>query len=191
MMKAQLEQLIRSKVKNPREPEIQEILAAFEARAYAKGQIFKNAHAHCTEIGFICSGSTRFFFVKESGVEITGAVILAGNFVTDLISIRGEEETPLCIEFLEDTNLLVCLLPRAKELLETNLAFNIVIRDHMAERAVQMAKRMALFLTGTAKERYEFFLQHNPKLLKKLPLRLIASLIGITPTQLSRIRNQK
>ncbi|MEL7339246.1 MAG: hypothetical protein AAGM67_02080 [Bacteroidota bacterium] len=191
MMKVHLEQLIRSKVKNPRESEIQEILDVFEARTYAKGQIFKKAHTQSTEIGFICSGSTRSFFVRDNGHEITGAVTQVGNFVADLISIRSGEQTPICISFLEDTCLLVCPFATAKDLLETNLAFNILIRDHIAERAAQIAKRMALFLTGSAKERYEFFLQTNPKLHKKLPLRLIASLIGITPTQLSRIRNQK
>jgi ribosomal protein L10 len=54
-----------------------------------------------------------------------------------------------------------------------------------------MANSQYLFLTGTAKERYQFILENKPELLKKFPLRFIASMIGITPTQLSRVRNKK
>ena len=54
-----------------------------------------------------------------------------------------------------------------------------------------MGKKNLAFLKGTAKDRYQFILENNPSLLKKFPLRLIASIIGITPTQLSRIRNKK
>ncbi|MEM6380735.1 MAG: hypothetical protein AAF705_21310 [Bacteroidota bacterium] len=78
-----------------------------------------------------------------------------------------------------------------KALLEVNLTFNKLIREHMADRTVEMAKQHLLFLSATAKDRYRFMIQHNPGLIKNLPLRFIASMIGITPTQLSRIRNQK
>jgi len=56
---------------------------------------------------------------------------------------------------------------------------------------LEMAKRYYLFIAGTAKERYQFIIDNNPNLVKKFPLRFIASIIGITPTQLSRIRNNK
>lgn len=83
------------------------------------------------------------------------------------------------------------MAPVAKvhKLLETNLALNIVMREYITENAINMGKRHLQFLTGTAKERYQFILENNPNLLKKFPLRLIASMIGITPTQLSRIRH--
>ena len=64
------------------------------------------------------------------------------------------------------------------------------MREYITENAVEMGRRHLLFLTGSAKERYLFILENHPNLLKKLPLRLIASLIGITPVQLSRIRNK-
>jgi hypothetical protein len=54
-----------------------------------------------------------------------------------------------------------------------------------------MAEIQFLFLTGTAKERYQRILENNPEMLRKFPLRFIASMIGITPTQLSRVRKKK
>ena len=66
-----------------------------------------------------------------------------------------------------------------------------MVRKYQKEQMLEMAKRYRLFIAGTAKERYQFMIENNPNLLKKFPLRFIASLIGITPTQLSRIRNKK
>jgi hypothetical protein len=68
---------------------------------------------------------------------------------------------------------------------------NIVIRQHLREQIITLGQSHLLFLTGTAKERYKFILENNQELLKNVPLRFIASMIGITPTQLSRIRKKK
>lgn len=76
-------------------------------------------------------------------------------------------------------------------MLETNLALNILVREYQKEQMLEIAETHLLFLTGTAKERYQHILEKNPEMLRKFPLRFIASMIGITPTQLSRVRNRK
>lgn len=189
-MKAQLEKFIRTKVKNPREEEIREILGIFEERTYSKGQVFKEANTISKELGFIISGSLRLFLCKENGDEITGQVNFANRFITDLISVRSSQETPITIDCLEVSELLIAPTTKVRELLDTNLALNILMREHIAERSVEVGKRLILFLTGTGKERYQYMLKNDPKI-KRFPLRLIASMIGITPTQLSRIRKEK
>ena len=104
---------------------------------------------------------------------------------------QTKQATPIGIECLENVALLVAPLEKVNQLLDENLAFNILIRKYVIEKAIEMGKSHILFLTGTATERYQFILKNNPELLKKFPLHIIASIIGITPTQLSRIRNKK
>ncbi|MEO1255364.1 MAG: hypothetical protein AAFY41_10835, partial [Bacteroidota bacterium] len=89
------------------------------------------------------------------------------------------------------TTMLVAPVEDMKKLLEVNLTLNRLIREYMADNMVEMGKLHFTFLTGTAKERYRFILENNPRLIKSVPLRYIASMIGITPTQLSRIRKRK
>jgi len=190
-MKDQLEHFIRTSVKNHNEEEINAILDIFSERKFLKGEHFKHRHTICKNLGFITSGSTRSFMVKENGEEVTASIIQQDNFIAEVISIRTNKKTPFAIEFLEDSTVLVTPISTFRKLLEHNLTFNILMREYIADQAVEMGKRHFLFLTGTAKERYQFFLEHHPVLLKKFPLRLIASMIGITPTQLSRIRNKK
>ena len=133
----------------------------------------------------------RLIIHKENGDEITARIRQDGSFIVDPFRLKGTDSSPLGIECLEDLTLLIASVEKVQKLLETNLAFNIVVRKHQKEQLLEMANSQYLFLTGTAKERYQFILENKPELLKKFPLRFIASMIGITPTQLSRVRNKK
>ena len=190
-MMSPLEAFLRSQVKNPKAEEIAEILDVFEERTYAKGEVFKEAYTLAKEVGFICSGSAQIIIVKHNGEESLGRLLPTGHFLLDFISARSGEETPIAIRFKEASVVMVASHSRVKSLLETNLALNIMVREYTADRTVELGKWLMLYQIGSAKDRYQFILENNPKLLNRLPLRLIASMIGITPTQLSRIRKKK
>ena len=53
---------------------------------------------------------------------------------------------------------------------------------------IENEKRQIAFATQTAMERYQTFLEEYPSLNKRVPQLHIASYLGVTPTQLSRIR---
>ena len=189
-MKNYFEDFIRERIKKPQDVEIQEILEIFQEKKYKKGQIFKEQYTVIKELGFIIKGSARLVIINRKGDEITAQVLNINSFLSDPIGLRRKEKTPIIIEFLENSSLLVAPLAQVLELFERNLTLNILIREYIADRVSEMAKRQIMFLTGSAKERYQFLIESNPLLLKKFPLRFIASMIGITPTQLSRIRNK-
>lgn len=91
---------------------------------------------------------------------------------------------------IEKSTVLVAPMGRVWELLERNVTFNILIREYIGDRAMELVKRHLMFLNGTAKERYQYILETNPEILEKFPLKYIASMIGVTQTQLSRIRKE-
>ena len=190
-MKEQFEEFIYQRVKRAKEHEVREILYIFNEIKYKKGAIFKERDTVSQRLGFLLTGSARSYFINEKGDEITDEVLQSMNFISDIISIRTNEQSPVIIEILVKSSLLVASLTDARELLNYNVTFNILIREYMGDRAMQLVKRHLLFLNGTAKQRYEYLLATNPSLLKEFPLRFIASMIGVTPTQLSRIRRGK
>jgi hypothetical protein len=51
-------------------------------------------------------------------------------------------------------------------------------------------KRTRMLLSSTSEERYIDFIQTYPSLTQRLPLKLIAAYIGITPEYLSEIRRK-
>lgn len=189
-MKEQLAIFIESYIKNPRTDEIPAILEIFQIKHFQKGDLFKSPFKAIDKIGFLISGSVRVYVLKDNGEIVTGNVLSSNKFLTDFIGLRTGENTPLAIEVLAPTTMLVAPNEQIKNLLEVNLTFNRLIREYMGDTVVNMIKLYSLFITGTAKDRYEYLLENNPELFKNTPLHYIANMIGITPTQLSRIRKK-
>lgn len=189
-MKKALKDFIITKVKYPKTEEIEEILNCFELRTYQKGDYFKAPFTKSKELGFLVEGALRLVIFKDNGEEVTVRILQENSLVADVFSIRVAGKTPIAIQCASDVVMLIAPLHKIHPLLDTNLALNIAMREYITERAVDIGKNYMLFITGSAKERYQFILENNPSLLQKFPLRFIASLIGITPTQLSRIRNK-
>ena len=66
-----------------------------------------------------------------------------------------------------------------------------LIGRRMAENMFLIkSKREISLLNKTAEERYLDLFSERPKLLKQIPLKYIASYIGVTPQALSRIRKR-
>jgi len=190
-MKDHFEEFIYQRVKTAKAHEVKEILSIFEEKFYQKRVLFKKRDTIIQDLGFLKNGSARSFFINEGGDEITHEVLLSNNFLSDIISIRTNENSPTIIELLEDSEVLVAHMGKVWELLDRNVTFNILIREYIGDRAMQLVKHHLLFLNGTAKQRYEYLVSTNPSLLKNFPLKFIANMIGVTPTQLSRIRKGK
>ena len=190
-MKEDLRGYIIDQVPYPKEEEINDILALFEEQHFIKGELFKEPFKTSNYVAFLCEGSVRLIIHKENGDEITARILQDNSFIIDHYRLKGTDSSPLSIECLEDLTLLIASLESIKKLLETNLALNILVRKYQKEQMLEMAEIQFLFLTGTAKERYQRILENNPEMLRKFPLRFIASMIGITPTQLSRVRKKK
>lgn len=190
-MKEQLRQYLIDQVPYPKEEEVEEILSIFEPKEYKKGEFFKRPFTTGDEICFLAKGAVREIMFTENGEEITAKIHEDHSFVADLFQLETKAASPLGIECLENQTLLVASYERFNNLLDTNLTLNIVIRKYLSQKIREVGKQQLLFLTGSAEERYDFIIKEYPTLLKKFPLKYIASMIGITPTQLSRIRGNK
>ena len=58
------------------------------------------------------------------------------------------------------------------------------------KRIAVLQKRVVLFMSATAKQRYEHFLETYPQLVNRVSLKMISSYLGITPEALSNIRRK-
>ncbi len=191
ILKNHLEKFIRTAVSNPNEKEITTILEVFKEKTFNRGDVFKESYTISRTLGFMVSGGAKVFVTKKNGTVTTANILQENKFMLDLISIKTKEPTAMGIEFLEPSSVLVTSVTDMDRLLEQNLTFNFLYREYISEIVVGLGKKHFSFLTSDSKERYQFILQNSPHLIKKFPLRLIASMIGITPTQLSRIRKDK
>ena len=190
-MKKQFEEFIYRRVKNAKEHDVEEILSIFSKKKFDKGEPFKEGNTAIKNLGFLVEGSARNYFINDKGDEITDEIIQVNNFLSDIISVRTGDKSPITIEIMEKSIVLVANMDSVWGLLEYNVTFNILIREYIGDRSMELVKRHLMFLNGTAKERYQYILETNPEILNKFPLKYIASMIGVTQTQLSRIRKEK
>lgn len=189
--KNRFEDFIYQRVKKPRDQEVEEILSIFSRKKYEKGALFKEENTVIKKLGFLETGSVRSYFISERGEEITDEILQKNNFLSDIISVRTDDISPIIIEILEDSVVFEAGMANVWDLLERNITFNILIREYIGDRSMELLKRYLMFLNGTAKERYRYIVETNPQILEKYPLRYVASMIGVTQTQLSRIRKEK
>jgi hypothetical protein len=80
-------------------------------------------------------------------------------------------------------------LKQANELLELK-SWNTFVRKLIQEVQYFTEQILQEVQTETAENRYEKMLKVNPTLLKRLPLKYLASYFGIAPQSLSRIRKK-
>ena len=77
-----------------------------------------------------------------------------------------------------------------QEIYKTTQIGNLIGRFSSEKLYLIKSKREQSLLNESAKERYLNLFKERPKLIKKIPLKFIASYIGVTPQALSRIRKQ-
>ena len=61
----------------------------------------------------------------------------------------------------------------------------------MARRIAVLQRRVIMLMSYSAKQRYLRFIETYPNLPNRIPQKMIASYLGITPEALSKIRNEK
>ena len=77
---------------------------------------------------------------------------------------------------------------KLNELFDQTSEGNSIGRQIAEQFFIGKQKRELSLLTQSAEERYYSLFTHQPQLIKEIPLKYIASYIGITPQALSRIR---
>lgn len=95
------------------------------------------------------------------------------------------------IQALEDSAIIEIDFPRFRELLYRSEDLKL-FQIHYLEANWLLAKdaRETQLVQQDASERYQRLLAERPQLVSRLPQYHIASHLGITPTQLSRIRRK-
>lgn len=142
----------------------------------------------CSKIYFIKSGLVRRFCVKD-GVEVTKWIYTNNQFVTSLSSFFEEKASFENFQASEDT-ILYSLSYQDEQIL---LNYPLFSKFHIKLLRLYLSKLNEFhhFYTSlNAQEKYFYLLDSLPQIVLKAKLKDIASLIGVSPETLSRIRAQ-
>lgn len=138
---------------------------------------------------FVIKGLARAYYIND-GKEITSRFMDEGFIITSWISFYTRQPGYEFIETLEDSVLGYVHYNDLQKLYKECIEFNIIGRKlteyffFLAEQRTQMLRK------HTADEKYAFFLQQHPTLLQRVPLKYIATYLGMSVETLSRIRSR-
>lgn len=140
-------------------------------------------------IGFVSKGAIRHFTLRD-GVEKTCNVNFENQFFTDFESFYHGTPTKNNSVALEDSAVLVLSRTDRDLLLAECPAFERFARI-IGEWAVQEAAERAARLTWDRPEdRYLHLLEHQPDFARRVPLKYLANILGVSAESLSRIRKR-
>ncbi len=160
--------------------------------AYKKKACFVQSGKTCKTVGFVLSGSLRFYHTKD-GLEITSYFCLENEWVSAYKSFLTQQTGIVTIESLENTEIITFSYQQLQQWLNTpQLAYKMERFGRMiAEHLICCYEdRLASFILQSAEERYLQLLQNGNNILQRIPQHYIANYLGITPVSLSRIRKR-
>ncbi len=143
----------------------------------------------CKDVSFINKGAFRAYYVV-GGKEITSYFSFENDYVTDYESFLLKKPSLQYIQAIEDTELLVLHYDKMQELYGTSSNAERYGRLVAESLFVMVYQEKNEFVLYNPEERYTHLLSQRPDLFQRVPQIYIASLLGITPETLSRIRKR-
>ncbi|WP_405606259.1 Crp/Fnr family transcriptional regulator [Polaribacter sp. Asnod1-A03] len=140
-------------------------------------------------ISFISKGIVRLYVPREES-DLTFGFLFENEFVTAYDSFLTQTSSEYQIETLTETILWRISNKDLQEVYKKTKNGNIIGRKMAENMFLIKSKRELSLLSKTAEERYLDLFTNRPNLLKQVPLKYIASYIGVTPQALSRIRKR-
>ena len=135
---------------------------------------------------FVKSGVARTYYYKN-GIEITEYFALQGNLVARAKSLLTNQSSVKAIQILEAGELIVINATSFFKLFDRFPNIERLYRLLLESAYLDIVNRLESIQFHSAKERYEALVD-NQELIQKVPLKYIASYLGITQVSLSRIR---
>jgi CRP-like cAMP-binding protein len=160
-------------------------------REFSKKTIFLSVNETENHISFIEKGGVRLCIPKEDEEkEITFGFCLQGEFVSAYDSFLTQTPTLYQLETLMDTTLWSISYADLQDVYRATKIGNTIGRFTSEKLFLIKSKREQSLLNETAEQRYMNLFQDRPDIIKQIPLKYIASYIGVTPQALSRIRKR-
>ena len=142
-------------------------------------------------ISFIEDGIVRLLIPHEDEEkEITFGFSFENEFISAYDSFLTRTPSLYELETLTKTTIWSISYTDLQEVYKTTQIGNLIGRFSSERLYLIKSKREQSLLTDSAEKRYLNLFKERPKLIKKIPLKFIASYIGVTPQALSRIRKR-
>lgn len=167
--------------------ELEAIVSSFELKSFSKNDMIVSEGKISRYIGLVETGMFQYFVNKE-GEEITTYVSVAGSWLASVSSFINEKPSLENIRALTDASIYLISRQQLRKLVETIPSFKTFYLNLLEQAIKGIDESRHDLIVLSADQRYAKLLSKEPHLLQQIPLQHLASMLGITPRHLSRIR---
>jgi CRP-like cAMP-binding protein len=161
----------------------------FHPQLLQKGDFFLRSGRPCDRLAFVASGMIRLF-LDTGDKEVTQWITTKNYFTTDLSSFMFNKPARWNMQALEDSEIWIIHITdyqRLREVVPRWKEFENLLLIHCF---VILEERIFAHLYMTAEERFQHLFIQQPELFNRVPLQYLASMLGMTPETLSRMRKK-
>jgi CRP-like cAMP-binding protein len=164
------------------------IVIEFIPKKIPAGQYLLKEGMISDEYVFLESGFMRAFAHDTEGNEVTTNFYSGNQLVFEVSSFFNRTKSKENIQAISDCSGLMISYKQLNNLFHSLPEFRDFGRSVLVKGFAGLKTRVLSMITETAESRYETLLNNNPEIFQHIPLKYIASYLGITDTSLSRIR---
>lgn len=157
--------------------------------SFRKGKLLLRAGEVCEHIYFIRKGAVRGF-IKEGTKDITTWITAENEIVSSISALDIREPALENMQAIENCELLALTYNDYQDLYIKFPEFNIVARKVLQKYYRDAEGRAFIARLTKAENKYRVFITSYGHLANRIPLKYIASFLGITLETLSRVRKR-
>ena len=143
----------------------------------------------CKHLVFINSGLIRVYKDTETK-EIITHFYFENNLFYDDYSFVSLKPCMVSYQALEDTKLIIISRDAINLMYDKYKSFERLGRLIIEQSHIQYISEQENIKNMSSKQKYEKLISEHPKILKRVPLKYIASYLNMTPEYLSKLRNE-
>ena len=144
----------------------------------------------CKTIYFIKKGVARIYYFKD-GIDITESFFFENSIIARVESLFTGRPSRKAIQILEDAEIIAINANKLFKLYDTFPEIERLFRKIFEAAYVETVNRIEGIQFHSAEERYSALLHEAPNVLMRVPLKYVASFLGITQVSLSRTRGHR
>nr|WP_294934806.1 Crp/Fnr family transcriptional regulator [uncultured Flavobacterium sp.] len=163
---------------------------SLESKKIKKGTVLLRQGEKVKYIYQVKKGCLKGYVTDKAAKEHILQFAPENWIITDMNSSLNDVESAISIDAIEDSE-VIFFDKKLMHNLET-IKHETLLREmkRLHNHVIANNKRLIQLLSSTAEERYLAFIETYPSLVQRLPVKLIASYLNISPEFLSRIRKK-
>ncbi len=169
---------------------IKVLLKYFKPLQLKKNDFFVKQGEYAQHIGFLKKGIIRAYFLNQEGKEYTKQFFVDSSIVGAYTSLITKKPNKIAQQALTDCEILVANFNDIEKLYNNFHDLERLGRKIAEFYFLEKEQKEIEMALLDADERYLIFRQQFPMIETIVPQYYIASFLGISPTQLSRIRRK-